>query len=155
MNACGMTNADGSAIINFAPIAKASWVGVPPFLIAKFDVTSILVMAPIKLNSENFFKTISQYLNIKTDDALLKILLRSIKNFILDNKTKFLEKILPYFSENLLGLINHSTKEIKEEAVYCCVEIIMVVGYKFDKYLELLPKNQQNLINFFIKKRTG
>ena len=117
--------------------------------------SDILVMAPMKLNSEKFFKTISQYLNIKSDDELLKILLRSIKNFILDNKTKFLEKILPYFAENLLGLINHSTKEIKEEAVYCCVEIIMVVGYKFDKYLELLPKNQQNLINFFIKKRTG
>ena len=115
----------------------------------------ILVMTPMKLNSEKFFKTISQYLNIKTDDVLLKILLKSIKNFILDNKTKYLEKILPYFAENLLGLINHTTKEIKEEAVYCCVEIIMVVGYKFDKYLELLPKNQQNLINFFIKKRTG
>ena len=115
----------------------------------------ILVMTPMKLNSEKFFKTISQYLNIKSDDVLLGILLRSIKNFILDNKTKFLEKVLPYFAENLLGLINHSTKEIKEEAVHCCVEIIMVVGYKFDKYLELLPKNQQNLINFFIKKRTG
>ena len=115
----------------------------------------ILVMTPMKLNSEKFFKTISQYLNIKSDDVLLGILLRSIKNFILDNKTKFLEKVLPYFAENLLGLINHSTKEIKEEAVHCCVEIIMVVGYKFDNYLELLPKNQQNLINFFIKKRTG
>ena len=115
----------------------------------------ILVMIPMKLNSEKFFKTISQYLNIKTDDTLLKTLLRSIKNFVLDNKTKFLEKILPYFAENLLALINHNTKEIKEEAVHCCVEIIFVVGYKFDKYLELLPKNQQNLINFFIKKRTG
>ena len=115
----------------------------------------ILIMTPMKLNSEKFFKTISQYLTSKNDEILLKTLLHSIKNFILDNKTKNLEKVLPYFSENLLGLINHSSKEIKEEAVYCCVEIIMVVGYKFDKYLELLPKNQQNLINFFIKKRTG
>jgi len=115
----------------------------------------ILIMTPMKLNSEKFFKTISQYLTSKNDEILLKTLLHSIKNFILDNKTKNLEKVLPYFSENLLGLINHTSKEIKEEAVYCCVEIIMVVGYKFDKYLELLPKNQQNLINFFIKKRTG
>ena len=115
----------------------------------------ILIMTPMKLNSEKFFKTIAQYLTSKNDEILLKTLLHSIKNFILDNKTKNLEKVLPYFSENLLGLINHTSKEIKEEAVYCCVEIIMVVGYKFDKYLELLPKNQQNLINFFIKKRTG
>ena len=115
----------------------------------------ILIMTPMKLNSEKFFKTIAQYLTSKNDEILLKTLLHSIKNFILDNKTKNLEKVLPYFSENLLGLINHTSKEIKGEAVYCCVEIIMVVGYKFDKYLELLPKSQQNLINFFIKKRTG
>ena len=119
------------------------------------SANDILIMTPMKLNSEKFFKTIAQYLTSKNDEILLKTLLHSIKNFILDNKTKNLEKVLPYFSENLLGLINHTSKEIKEEAVYCCVEIIMVVGYKFDKYLELLPKSQQNLINFFIKKRTG
>lgn len=49
MQFLGFTNADGSAIINFAPIAQASWVGLPPFVIAKFDVTSILVMAPIAI----------------------------------------------------------------------------------------------------------
>lgn len=46
---CGMTNADGSAILDFSKVASASWVGVPPFRIAKFDITSILVMAPIAL----------------------------------------------------------------------------------------------------------
>ncbi len=46
---CGMTNADGSAILSFAPIADAKWVGLPPFEIAKFDITSILIMAPIAL----------------------------------------------------------------------------------------------------------
>jgi uracil permease len=49
MNACGMTNADGSAILNFAGVAKANWVGLPPFQLARFDVTAILVMAPIAL----------------------------------------------------------------------------------------------------------
>ena len=49
MNACGMTNADGSAILNFAGVASANWVGLPPFTLAKFDVTAILVMAPIAL----------------------------------------------------------------------------------------------------------
>ena len=115
----------------------------------------ILIMTPLKLNSEKYFKTISQYLNTKSAELLLITLLHSIKNFVLDNQTKYLEKFLPYFAENLLSLINHKSKEIKEEAVHCCVEIIMVVGYKFDKYLELLPKSQQNLINLFNKKRTG
>ncbi|MCR4763537.1 MAG: uracil-xanthine permease family protein [Lachnospiraceae bacterium] len=49
MNAAGFTNADGTPILNFAPIAQASWVGLPPFLIARFDISAILVMAPIAL----------------------------------------------------------------------------------------------------------
>ncbi len=49
MNAAGFTNADGSAILDFAPVAAASWVGLPPFQIAKFDITAILVMAPIAI----------------------------------------------------------------------------------------------------------
>lgn len=49
MHLAGMTNVDGSAIIDFAPIASASWVGLPPFVIAKFDISAILVMAPIAL----------------------------------------------------------------------------------------------------------
>ncbi len=47
MTLAGFTNADGSAIIDFAPIAKASWVGMPPFILAKFDISAVLVMAPI------------------------------------------------------------------------------------------------------------
>ena len=58
-------------------------------------------MTPLKLNSEKFFKTISTYLINKNDEVLLKTLLHSIKNFVLDNKTKNLEKVLPYFAENL------------------------------------------------------
>ena len=49
MNACGMVNADGSAILSFASIAEASWLGLPPVQIAKFDISAILVMAPIAI----------------------------------------------------------------------------------------------------------
>ncbi len=49
MNACGITNPDGSAILNFTNVAAASWVGLPPFMWCKFDMTAILVMAPIAL----------------------------------------------------------------------------------------------------------
>lgn len=50
-NAMGMTNADGSAILNFQPIAEAGFVGLPPFILAKFDLTAIFVMAPIAIAS--------------------------------------------------------------------------------------------------------
>ena len=115
----------------------------------------ILNITPLKLNSEKYFKTISQYLNIRNDPILLESLLVSIKNFILNNKTQNLEKLLPYFIEEVISLINHQVKEVKEEAVYCCVEAFMVLGHKFDVYFDMLNKSQQNLINFFIKKRTG
>ena len=49
LNAFGVTNPDGSAIINFASVASSGWVGLPKFQICKFDVTAILVMAPIAI----------------------------------------------------------------------------------------------------------
>ncbi len=53
MNACGVTvmDANGAAqpLLNFSAVAEAGIVGLPPFQIAKFDVTAILVMAPIAL----------------------------------------------------------------------------------------------------------
>ena len=49
MNACGMTNVDGTPILNLAAIAEADWVGLPPFQLAKFDLSGILVMAPIAI----------------------------------------------------------------------------------------------------------
>lgn len=47
----GFTNPDGTAILNFAGVASASWVGLPPFQLPKFNITSILVMAPIAIAS--------------------------------------------------------------------------------------------------------
>lgn len=51
LHAIGVTNPDGSAILNFGAVAKAPLVGVPEFFICKFDVTAILAMAPIALAS--------------------------------------------------------------------------------------------------------
>ena len=48
-NALGMTNPDGSAIIDFTNIASSAWLGVPEFAICKFNISAILVMAPIAL----------------------------------------------------------------------------------------------------------
>lgn len=48
-NGVGMTNVDGSAIFDFSSIAAAEWVQLPPFFWCKFDITAILVMAPIAI----------------------------------------------------------------------------------------------------------
>ena len=49
MTASGMKNPDGSDILAFASVAQAGWVGLPTFQLAKFDITAILVMAPIAI----------------------------------------------------------------------------------------------------------
>lgn len=49
LHACGVTNPDGSAILNFTEVGKAAWIGLPHFQLPKFDVTAILVMAPISI----------------------------------------------------------------------------------------------------------
>ncbi len=51
MNHLGMTNADGSALLAFETIKGAPAFGLPPFQFAKFDLTAIIVMAPIAIAS--------------------------------------------------------------------------------------------------------
>ena len=46
---CGVHNPDGSAIFTFKAVKDAGWVDLPPFQLCKFNITSILVMAPIAL----------------------------------------------------------------------------------------------------------
>ena len=49
LNALGVTNPDGSAILNFSSVAASGIVGLPPFQLCKFDITAIFVMAPIAI----------------------------------------------------------------------------------------------------------
>ena len=48
---CGMTNPDGSAILSFSGVSDAHFLGLPPFQLCKFNLTAILVMAPIAIAS--------------------------------------------------------------------------------------------------------
>ena len=56
-NACGAKDASGAALINFSALSGAKVIGLQPFFtnfkgsIAKFDITAILVMAPIAIAS--------------------------------------------------------------------------------------------------------
>ena len=49
MHVTGLKNPDGSAILQFAAVGSAGWIGFPNFQLAKFDITAILVMAPISI----------------------------------------------------------------------------------------------------------
>lgn len=49
MHFAGLTNPDGSAILDFTSAASAAIVGLPDFQLCKFNLTVILVMAPIAI----------------------------------------------------------------------------------------------------------
>lgn len=49
MQLAGMTNPDGSAIIDFSMASAANWVGMPPFMLPRFDLVAILIMVPFAL----------------------------------------------------------------------------------------------------------
>lgn len=49
LHGLGFTNPDGSAIFDFTNVVNASFVGLPPFQLPKFNITAILVMAPIAI----------------------------------------------------------------------------------------------------------
>lgn len=44
MHLLGFTNADGSAILNFAAVAESKLVGFPPLQLPKFDLNIVLIM---------------------------------------------------------------------------------------------------------------
>ena len=48
-NGAGMVNADGSAILDFTNVASAKVLSLPPWQWCKFDITAVLVMAPIAI----------------------------------------------------------------------------------------------------------
>ena len=118
-------------------------------------VKEILIIIPHKINNEKFYKSISKYLNNKTNIVVLQIILIAINSNIVNDKSKNLEKQLPFFIEGVLNLLNHPSSDVRKHVVHCCVELYMVLEHKFDVYMEMLPMNQQNLINHFIKKKSG
>jgi len=55
MHFMGMTNPDGSAILNFTGLAEASIIGLPPFMLPRFNIIAILIMLPFS------FATIAEH----------------------------------------------------------------------------------------------
>ena len=111
------------------------------------SIQEILYILPIKINSELYFTEISKYLNEKCDIIVLKILLGSIKNYVIYDNNNNLEKNIPLFINGLIDLMEHSSNEIRKSAIYCCVEIYNIIKDKFNIYFEKIPKNTQKLIN--------
>ena len=116
-------------------------------------IKEIFNILPQRTNSDKYYKIISKYLNLKANENLLETILMCLQNNISNEKEQNLESKLPIFIQSVFNMLNHDNNEIRKYAVYCCLEIYKIIGDKFDIYLDLLPKNQQNLINNFIRMK--
>ena len=116
-------------------------------------IKEILNILPQRTSSDKYYKIISKYLNLKANELLLEMILICLQNNISNEKEENLESKLPIFIQSIFNMLNHDISEVRKYAVYCCLEIYKIIGDKFDIYLDLLPKNQQNLINNFIKMK--
>ena len=116
-------------------------------------IKELLNILPQRTNSDKYYKIISKYLNLKANENLLETILICLQNNISNEKEQNLESKLPIFIQSVFNMLNHDNNEIRKYAVYCCLEIYKIIGDKFDIYLDLLPKNQQNLINNFIRMK--
>jgi hypothetical protein len=113
-----------------------------------------LNLIPFKLNTEKYFSIIAKYLTSGNNILILQILLLNIKYFVMNNKKEDLNKIVPLVIDGIFNLLNHQISDIRKHAVYCCIEMYMMMVYKFEPYLNKLNPSQQNLIKLFIKKKT-
>ena len=127
-------------------------------------IKNILSDMPINLNANKTLTSMAKFLNIDNETIILGILLLSIQNFIINSKNKKINKynnneiisvknLLNLFISEVFNLLKHQNSEIRKRAVYCCVEIHFAIGKDFEPFLNKIPKNQQNLIKLFIKKR--
>ena len=127
-------------------------------------IKTILSDMPMNLNANKTLSSMAKFLNIDNESQILEILLISIQNFIINSKNKKTNKysnneaisvksLLDLFISEIFNLLKHQNSEIRKRAVYCCVEVHFAIGKDFEPFLNQIPKNQQNLIRLFIKKR--
>ena len=128
-------------------------------------IKNILSDMPLYLNANKSLTSMAKFLNIDNDQIILETLLLSIQNFAINLRNKKINKsenndikldnLLECFISEVFNLLKHQNSEIRKRAVYCCVEIHFSFGKDFEPFLMKIPKNQQNLIKLFIKKRNG
>ena len=119
------------------------------------NVKELFNIISLKFNQKSFLTCISKYLNTNNNIILLQTILLSIKNFVMKQDDKSLINLLPCFIDPVFGMLNHDSSDIRKHAVYCIVEVYLILGVKFEPYFMELNTSQQNLIKLFIRKKTG
>lgn len=129
------------------------------FLLDKFfteyseQIKEIIQMIPVKLDKELFLQLIPKYITGRQSPHIVQILLLSINSVINHIEQENLLLLLPSFVETLFNTLNHHISDVRKYAVYCVVDLYLILGKDFDVYLNELNPSQKNLINIYVKKK--
>ena len=119
------------------------------------NIKEIFYILPLYLNPKKVLINLSTFLLVTKIEPLIKVILLSFKNFVINNKRYNIEELLPSFIESVFRMLDHKSNDIRKIAVDCSVEVYLNMGNKFEIYLKKLDKKQDNIIRLFIKKRIG
>lgn len=129
------------------------------FLLDKFyteysqQINEIINLIPIKLDKEMYLQLLPKYITSRQSPHIVQILLLSIKNVVNLIEQENLLLLLPSFIETVFNTLSHSISDVRKYAVYCIVDIYLILGKDFDAYLNELNSSQKNLINIYVKKK--
>jgi hypothetical protein len=129
------------------------------FLLDKFyteysqQINEIINLIPVKLDKEMYLQLLPKYITSRQSPHIVQILLLSIKNVINRIEQENLLLLLPSFIETVFNTLSHSISDVRKYAVYCIVDLYLILGKDFDSYLNELNTSQKNLINIYVKKK--
>jgi hypothetical protein len=129
------------------------------FLLDKFyaeyseQIKEIINLIPSKLDKEMFLQLIPKYITSRQSPHIVQILLLSINSVIDHIEQENLLLLLPSFIETVFNTLNHHIPDVRKYAVYCIVDLYLILGKDFDGYLSELNPSQRNLINIYVKKK--
>jgi len=103
-------------------------------------------------NNDIFLQLAPKFLENQTSTAL-NFLLSSISKVISKIDPENLLILIPTVIDPLISLLNYQIADTRKLAVFCIVDLYIILGSDFEVFLENLTQNQRNLINIYIKKR--
>lgn len=117
------------------------------------QIKEIINLIPAKLDKEIFLQLIPKYITNRQSPHIVQILLLSINSVIHQIDQENLLLLLPSFIETVFNTLNHHISDVRKYAVYCIVDLYLILGKDFDGYLNELNASQRNLINIYVRKK--
>jgi CLIP-associating protein 1/2 len=86
---------------------------------------------------------------IPATQAIIRQLTKAIKRLPAESIVGYLRMVMDKMKE----CFNHNNADVRKSVVFCLVEIFILLGRRFQPYLDELSPSQQKLVNIYIQRR--